>query len=148
MGSDVSKLFDVLERKIKLYNNKRKGCQINYELLKKGDAYEVRFVLGKIIMETMNSESSDGQSQNEQVQSHNHQELSSLFRWMTMNTNMIFKRFPLIANVHTSEFIKLILSKAMKSWYPICLLLKNSVVCIISIFSFVLQIYVSYCINL
>lgn len=80
MGRDVSKLFDVLESEIKSYDNKREGCQINYELLKKGDTDEIRFVLGKIIMETMNSESSDGQSQIEQVQSHNHQELSSLFR--------------------------------------------------------------------
>ncbi|XP_042470529.1 poly(A) polymerase I-like isoform X3 [Zingiber officinale] len=80
MGKDVATLFDVLESKIKSYNNKREGCQINYELLKKGNADEIRFVLGKIIMETMNSKSSDGQSQIEHVQSHNHPQLSSLFK--------------------------------------------------------------------
>ncbi|XP_042472519.1 poly(A) polymerase I-like [Zingiber officinale] len=80
MGKDVATLFDVLESKIKSYNNKREGCQINYELLKKGNADEIRFVLGKIIMETMNSKSSVGQSQIEHVQSHNHPQLSSLFK--------------------------------------------------------------------
>ncbi|XP_074583519.1 uncharacterized protein LOC141839626 isoform X2 [Curcuma longa] len=80
MGRDVSKLFDALESEINSYDNKREGCQINYELLKKGDADETRFVLGKIIMETMNSGSSDGQSQIERVQSHNQLQLSSLFK--------------------------------------------------------------------
>ncbi|KAJ6829162.1 putative poly(A) polymerase I [Iris pallida] len=56
VGKDVANLFDGMVKDIKSYDRKREMGDINYELLKKGDADETRFVLGKIIFDTMNSE--------------------------------------------------------------------------------------------
>ncbi|KAJ0967061.1 hypothetical protein J5N97_023978 [Dioscorea zingiberensis] len=53
MGNNIAKLFDELEKDIKSYDKQRQKCEIDYELLKKGDQDETRFVLGKIIMDTM-----------------------------------------------------------------------------------------------
>ncbi|KAJ6804514.1 putative poly(A) polymerase I [Iris pallida] len=56
VGKDVAKLFDVMVKDTKSHDRKRETDDINYELLKKGDADETRFVLGKIIFDTMSSE--------------------------------------------------------------------------------------------
>lgn len=82
MGSNVSKLFKILESDIESYDNRRKTCEINYQLLKKGDPDETRFMLGKIIMETMNSESESPheQSQNLPTTQKSHHKLSALFK--------------------------------------------------------------------
>ncbi|CAD5164159.1 unnamed protein product [Musa acuminata subsp. malaccensis] len=82
MGSNVSKLFKILESDIESYDNGRKTCEINYQLLKKGDPDETRFMLGKIIMETMNSESESphDQSQNLPTTQKSHHKLSALFK--------------------------------------------------------------------
>jgi hypothetical protein len=49
-GNEVARLF-------KLNNNKRRErYDINYNLLKKGDPDESRFVIGKVIMDTLTTE--------------------------------------------------------------------------------------------
>ncbi|XP_039134087.1 uncharacterized protein LOC120271471 [Dioscorea cayenensis subsp. rotundata] len=53
MGKNVAKLFDNLEKDIKSCDKERQKYNIDYELLKKGNHVETRFVLGKIIMDTM-----------------------------------------------------------------------------------------------
>ncbi|KAM0949738.1 putative polynucleotide adenylyltransferase [Dioscorea sansibarensis] len=53
MGKNVAKLFDNLEKDIKSCVKERQKYDIDYELLKKGNHDETRFVLGKIIMDTM-----------------------------------------------------------------------------------------------
>ncbi|GMY11103.1 poly(a) polymerase i [Fagus crenata] len=53
MEKDVSVIFQVLLYDIESYNNGRESFEINYHLLGKGDLHETRFVLGKIILETM-----------------------------------------------------------------------------------------------
>lgn len=45
----------MLVNDIELYKNKRKSAEINYDMLGKGHISETRFVLGKIILETMSS---------------------------------------------------------------------------------------------
>lgn len=53
MGKNVAKLFDNLEKDIKSCDKERQKYNIDYEPLKKGNHVETRFVLGKIIMDTM-----------------------------------------------------------------------------------------------
>jgi len=55
-GRNAAKIFDVLERGIISYSKERDTLRVNYELLKGGDQDETRFVLGKIIFDTLNSE--------------------------------------------------------------------------------------------
>ncbi|RRT52374.1 hypothetical protein BHE74_00051232 [Ensete ventricosum] len=82
MGSNVSNLFKILESNIESYDNSRKTSEVNYQLLKKGDPDETRFMLGKIIMETMNSESecSHEQNQNLPITQKSNPKLSALFK--------------------------------------------------------------------
>lgn len=55
-GRSVCAIFKMLlVNDIKLYKSKRKGSKINYTMLRSGDISEVGFVLGKIVLETMNS---------------------------------------------------------------------------------------------
>ncbi|KAL6959837.1 hypothetical protein U1Q18_039988 [Sarracenia purpurea var. burkii] len=51
----TSQLFDVLVQDVKRHKKQRKNFNIDYDLLRKGVARERRFVLGKIIIETMSS---------------------------------------------------------------------------------------------
>lgn len=64
MGKNVAQLFNVLGKDITSCDKKRETYDINYELLKRGDLSETRFVLGKVIMDTMNCELTHFQSQN------------------------------------------------------------------------------------
>ncbi|XP_021760031.1 uncharacterized protein LOC110724849 [Chenopodium quinoa] len=52
-GKAATAIFDVLEGNIKYLRKKRHCYGIDYELLGKGDIAETRFVLGKVIMDTM-----------------------------------------------------------------------------------------------
>lgn len=52
-GKDVAQIFDVLVDNIKSLSNERHYSSIDYKLLGKGDIEETRFVLGKVIMDTM-----------------------------------------------------------------------------------------------
>ncbi|XP_058777698.1 uncharacterized protein LOC131651969 [Vicia villosa] len=54
-GKAVSEIFEVLINDIKFYKSKRKSAKINYDMLGSGHISETRFVLGKIILETMRS---------------------------------------------------------------------------------------------
>lgn len=49
-------IFQVLVNDIESYNNGREFFEIDYHLLGKGNLHEARFVLGKIILETMSGE--------------------------------------------------------------------------------------------
>ncbi|KAK7853402.1 poly(a) polymerase i [Quercus suber] len=53
---DVLEIFQVLVDDIESYNNGREFFEIDYHLLGKGNLHEARFVLGKIILETMSGE--------------------------------------------------------------------------------------------
>ncbi|XP_018852015.1 uncharacterized protein LOC109014131 isoform X2 [Juglans regia] len=53
MGKDVAEIFNVLLNDIESYNSGRKSFEIDYHLLGRGFLNETRFVLGKIILETM-----------------------------------------------------------------------------------------------
>ncbi|KAG2695192.1 hypothetical protein I3760_07G003400 [Carya illinoinensis] len=53
MGKDVAEIFNVFLNDIESYNSGRKSFEINYHLLGRGFLHETRFVLGKIILETM-----------------------------------------------------------------------------------------------
>ncbi|KAG7968905.1 hypothetical protein I3843_07G003600 [Carya illinoinensis] len=53
MGKDVAEIFNVFLNDIESYNSQRKSFEINYHLLGRGFLHETRFVLGKIILETM-----------------------------------------------------------------------------------------------
>ncbi|CAO2831282.1 unnamed protein product [Amaranthus hypochondriacus] len=53
---EVAEIFSVLVDDIKSLNMERIDYKIDYELLKKGAITETRFVLGKIIMDTMGDE--------------------------------------------------------------------------------------------
>ncbi|XP_010266171.1 PREDICTED: uncharacterized protein LOC104603752 [Nelumbo nucifera] len=55
VGRHVAELFSVLKEDIESYTRERESLEINYKLLGKGDRNEVRFVLGKVIMDTMSS---------------------------------------------------------------------------------------------
>lgn len=52
-GKDVAQIFDVLVDDIKSLSNERHYSSIDYKLLGKGDIEETRFVLGKVIVDTM-----------------------------------------------------------------------------------------------
>ncbi|CAJ2646731.1 unnamed protein product [Trifolium pratense] len=51
----VSEIFEVLVDDIKFYKSDRKSEKINYNMLGSGHSSENRFVLGKIVLETMRS---------------------------------------------------------------------------------------------
>lgn len=53
MGKDVAEVFNVLLNDIESYSSRRKSFEIDYHLLGRGYLNETRFVLGKIILETM-----------------------------------------------------------------------------------------------
>ncbi|KVI08731.1 Poly A polymerase, head domain-containing protein, partial [Cynara cardunculus var. scolymus] len=52
-GNSTRQLFHVLAHKVETYEKGRTSFEINYDLLGKGDSLETRFVLGKIILDTM-----------------------------------------------------------------------------------------------
>ncbi|XP_008789358.2 poly(A) polymerase I-like [Phoenix dactylifera] len=79
MGKSVAELFDVLGNDITSHDKKRETRDINYELLKRGDLGETRFVLGKVIMDTMNCQLTLLQSQNVAPAKKSYVPLSSLF---------------------------------------------------------------------
>lgn len=49
----AAQLFHVVAHKVDNYNKGRKSFEMDYNLLQKGDVSETRFVLGKIILNTM-----------------------------------------------------------------------------------------------
>lgn len=53
MGSTVKDMFNVLICEVTTLNSKRQGLEINYESLGRGNVRELRFVLGKIILDTL-----------------------------------------------------------------------------------------------
>uniref|UniRef100_A0A7C9EV59 Polynucleotide adenylyltransferase n=1 Tax=Opuntia streptacantha TaxID=393608 RepID=A0A7C9EV59_OPUST len=55
-GKEVAQIFDVLVSDIKSLSNERCYSGVNYKLLGKGNIEETRFVLGKVIMDTMRGE--------------------------------------------------------------------------------------------
>lgn len=65
-GRVVAKIFNALQKDVKSDTTKRTHFDINYERLKKGDWEEMRFVLGKIMMDTMSA----GGVQDQQQQVH------------------------------------------------------------------------------
>ncbi|RVW32916.1 hypothetical protein CK203_088076 [Vitis vinifera] len=56
MAERVAHIFNVLVNGIESYEEGRESPDIDYYLLGKGDLRETRFVLGKVIMDTMSSE--------------------------------------------------------------------------------------------
>ncbi|ONK62415.1 uncharacterized protein A4U43_C07F3630 [Asparagus officinalis] len=61
---NVLRVFDGLESDIHCYAKERSSFCINYDLLKRGDPDETRFVLGKVIFDTLNSERALQEDQN------------------------------------------------------------------------------------
>jgi hypothetical protein len=57
--SRLLRLFEGLDSDLMLYDQRKRMYGIDYELLKDGDPYEVGFVLGKVIMDTMSDESTE-----------------------------------------------------------------------------------------
>ncbi|XP_043711263.1 uncharacterized protein LOC122660147 isoform X1 [Telopea speciosissima] len=55
MGEVVAGIFDVLLNDVESYKNERENFEVHCEMLGRGDWNEIRFVLGKVIMETMSS---------------------------------------------------------------------------------------------
>ena len=55
IGKVVCKIFEVLVNDIKSYRSERQSFEINYGKLAMGDLSEARFVLGKIVLDTVNS---------------------------------------------------------------------------------------------
>lgn len=53
MERDVAKIFQVLVNDIESYKKRRESFKIDYRVLGQGNLYETRFVLGKVILETM-----------------------------------------------------------------------------------------------
>lgn len=53
-AKDVANIFDVLVNDVESYKYKRKNFEIDYQLLGKGVLSESRYVLGKVILETLN----------------------------------------------------------------------------------------------
>lgn len=53
---NVTKLFDDLGVDLRSYSRTRETSDVNYEMLKRGDADETRFVLAKIILATLKDE--------------------------------------------------------------------------------------------
>lgn len=54
-AKDTARLFSVLVHDVEHYDSVRNSFNIDYELLRKGDEQEMRFVLGRIVMDTMSS---------------------------------------------------------------------------------------------
>ncbi|KAI0489041.1 hypothetical protein KFK09_028882 [Dendrobium nobile] len=90
-GRKVSKLFDVIDICLNSHgkeegnlhvkeekSSRKMRAEINYELLKKGDLNETRFVLGKIIMDTMKGEPIS-EADKRMAEGENKVRLSSLF---------------------------------------------------------------------
>ncbi|KAK6924566.1 Poly A polymerase, head domain [Dillenia turbinata] len=55
VSKNVARIFDVQVKEVESYEKERKSLEIDLLLLGKGDIYETRFALGKIIMDTMYS---------------------------------------------------------------------------------------------
>ncbi|EXC35254.1 Poly(A) polymerase [Morus notabilis] len=53
VGQDVAVLFELLVNHIGCYEKRRENFDVDYHLLGKGYLWETRFVLGKVILETM-----------------------------------------------------------------------------------------------
>ncbi|XP_022145381.1 uncharacterized protein LOC111014843 isoform X2 [Momordica charantia] len=53
-AKDVAKIFEVLVNDVESFKNKRENFEIDYQLLGKGILSESRYVMGKIIFETLN----------------------------------------------------------------------------------------------
>lgn len=66
VGGDSCEVFRLLEDDVESYNKTRISKKIDYQALRKGFMYEVRFVIGKIILETM-KDGVDGESQDEVI---------------------------------------------------------------------------------
>lgn len=64
VGIRLHKLFNVLATDIRSYDMERKTSTIDYNLLKNGGLSETRFVLGKVIMDTMEGEHALTREQN------------------------------------------------------------------------------------
>lgn len=75
----VSKLFDDLVTNIKCYSIKRVSSDINYKLLARGDLEETRFVLGKVIMDTMYCQNLPTREQDSSMENKSGGRLSRLF---------------------------------------------------------------------
>lgn len=56
VAEHVAQIFNVLVNGVTSFEEGRKSLKIDYNLLGKGDMKEIRFVLGKVIMDTMSSE--------------------------------------------------------------------------------------------
>uniref|UniRef100_A0A5B6ZQ61 Polynucleotide adenylyltransferase n=1 Tax=Davidia involucrata TaxID=16924 RepID=A0A5B6ZQ61_DAVIN len=54
-GNFVAQLFSVLVHNVESFKRERKSFEIDYHLLGKGNLTETRFVLGKVIMDTMSN---------------------------------------------------------------------------------------------
>ncbi|XP_058187293.1 uncharacterized protein LOC131304175 isoform X3 [Rhododendron vialii] len=54
-AKDTARLFSMLVHDVEHYDSGRSSFNIDYELLRKGDEQETRFVLGRIVMDTMSS---------------------------------------------------------------------------------------------
>ncbi|XP_038904059.1 uncharacterized protein LOC120090455 [Benincasa hispida] len=52
-SKDVANIFEALVNDVESYKNKRQGFDIDYQLLGKGTLSESRYVLGKVILETL-----------------------------------------------------------------------------------------------
>ncbi|OVA00606.1 Poly A polymerase [Macleaya cordata] len=74
VGQNAAGLFDVLVSDIESFNNERESFEIDYELLGIGDKNEIRFVLGKVIMDAMSSRVT--QEQHQQAVEEHHLPLS------------------------------------------------------------------------
>lgn len=59
-GNSVAQLFDVLLNDVESYKSGRENFMIDYFLLGKGNEDETRFVLGKVILETLGSGLTEG----------------------------------------------------------------------------------------
>lgn len=55
----ASDIFKVLSHDLQSYEKERKCFDINFTLLGKGDLFETRFVLGKIILDTLNNKAEE-----------------------------------------------------------------------------------------
>lgn len=53
-AKDVAKIFEVLVNDVESFKNKRENFEIDYQLIGKGILSESRYVMGKIIFETLN----------------------------------------------------------------------------------------------
>lgn len=77
-GRRLLRIFEGLDSDLTSYNERRGMREIDYELLKDGHPGEVRFVLGKVIMDTMSGESPCASTEN--LADGSHPPLSSLYR--------------------------------------------------------------------